>query len=1011
MEREAKIQDALKNLIESTAKKSRFEGLEITRVERDHPVDNREADIVLFMRGDNPFMFIETKREGKKYSKLFDPLDVSIVGQVMSYAEIYKREHNFVVPFVATANPNLIAVFKTPENIEDYIDRGAVLKRDYKNAFKPGKYSSILKNQMRGKCEKLVLNEGYIQTLLEKLAKEYFKKGIIKAEPTKALIGRFKGFVDMVAERCMPRVESKIKDEPLKTGVEKLGYKLDPDNLSLTVANLTRMMTYVLMNKIIFCKILERSYKLPKMTSLDSSSLAKFKEQLFYFFRRAVEVTGDFEPIFSTGVYDQLPIPDDPELMEYINDFISTLDSIEIAKMGEQIGYMYEELIPPEERHQFGQFYTPPWVCNLITKWCIREPGDTVLDPGVGSGGFLLQAYKVLMEEKVGSSVISLVRSDVHERILSQLYALDINPFPAHLSAMGLAIRNVKVPSTKMNVLLADFFSLQPGQEVLTPYVLKTPTGEQKRKFVIPKMDAVIGNPPYTRWTEIPRETQDLIKQRLGKLMKKYGLTPQVSRGVEPGIYTYWIMHATDFLEPYGRLGMIISNTWLQTDYGIRFGNFLLDNFRIKAIIDFAAKLFEGALITTCIVLAEKENDENKRLENEVAFIHIPGEVESADVEGLLKAVGTGSSQEYTVTLVKQEDLSRDKKWIDAFFKTVDIADHPLMTKLGELFEPSHGNVDYLFLVSTGKMRGVRNLGSSEFHYLSPSRIKEHELDKWSYPKLSLEDTFVYPALTSTRHASFFAFNQKDWEKLRKSDERCYMLICHRPKNKIPNEVLDYIRWGETECRAKGAARQIRGKGRLANETEAAKTRAKSKNFYGWYDVGGVIPNNIFAIRRAWRKTKFMWCKFPTGISGDAFIALLPKKNVSFDETQTEALLAYLNSNFAQYHVETIGLKSPGGIIQLDAGRARGIPVLDIRKLSTKQLKQLASLFDELERKAREIGGTSREEEIEKLKPKIYEIDRAVAALLGIKDEDVKNVEAQVDLMVERRVSVARRAS
>jgi hypothetical protein len=138
---------------------------------------------------------------------------------------------------------------------------------------------------------------------------------------------------------------------------------------------------------------------------------------------------------------------------------------------------------------------------------------------------------------------------------------------------------------------------------------------------------------------------------------------------------------------------------------------------------------------------------------------------------------------------------------------------------------------------------------------------------------------------------------------------------------------------------------------------------------------------------------------------------LLPKKNVSFDETQTEALLAYLNSNFAQYHVETIGLKSPGGIIQLDAGRARGIPVLDIRKLSTKQLKQLASLFDELERKAREIGGTSREEEIEKLKPKIYEIDRAVAALLGIKDEDVKNVEAQVDLMVERRVSVARRAS
>jgi hypothetical protein len=151
-----------------------------------------------------------------------------------------------------------------------------------------------------------------------------------------------------------------------------------------------------------------------------------------------------------------------------------------------------------------------------------------------------------------------------------------------------------------------------------------------------------------------------------------------------------------------------------------------------------------------------------------------------------------------------------------------------------------------------------------------------------------------------------------------------------------------------------------------------------------------------------------LWCKFPIGISGDAFIALLAKKNISFDETQIKALLAYLNSSFAQYYIETIGLKSPGGIIQLDAGRARGIPVLDVRKLSAKQLKQLANLFEELERKARNIGGTSSEEEIEKLKPKIYEIDRAVAELLDIRDEDVKNVQRQVDLMVERRVSVAK---
>jgi len=1012
MKREAEIQDALKDLVEGLiAKKFRFSGVELTYVKRDHPIGSgREADLVLFMRGEVPFMFIETKRKEKGGARgLFDPLDVSVVGQVMSYAAIYKRDHNFIVPFVATANPDRIVVFRTPEKIEDYIDMEAVLERDYRRAFKPGKFRTLLKDQME-RAEKLGLNEDYIRVLLDRLAKSYVEKRAPKAEPGKALIGTFREFVDRVAERCMPLVESKVRGEPLRSEVEKLGYKLDPASLPSTTSNLTRMMAYALMNKIIFYKILEGSFKLPRMVSLDPSSSTRFNEDLSRYFRRAIEETGDFEPIFSTGIYDRLPIPDDPEVMEYINDFIATLDNVEILELADQIGYMYEELIPPEERHQLGQFYTPPWVCDLITKWCIRSPDDVVMDPGVGSGGFLLKAYQKLKEEKVGVTPISLVRKEVHERILGQLYALDINPFPAHLSAVGLAMRNVRVPSTKLNVIHADFFSLQPEQEVLSPYVVKTIVGEERRKIIIPRTDAVIGNPPYTRWTEIPNETQGLIRQRLGKSMKEYGLTPQVSRGVEPGIYTYWIMHALSFLEEKGRLGMIISNTWLQTDYGIGFGNFLFDHFRVKAIIDFAAKLFKGALITTCIVLAEREADEAKRLENEVAFVHIPGEVESADVEGLLEAVSTGRSTEYTVTLTKQSELPKDRKWIDMFFKTVDISKHPLMTRLGELFEPSHGNTVYLFLVSTGKMRGVRNLGSSEFHYLSPSRIDEHKLDKWSYPKVSLKQALVYPALTSARQGGFFTVTEDDWKRMYRSDDRCYMFLCHKPKKELPREVLDYIKWGETECRAKGAARQIRGRGRLANETEAAKVRAReTKHFDGWYDVGEVIPATILAIRRAWRKTKFLRCNFPFGISGDAFIVLLSRKNISLDETQTKALLAYLNSNFAQHHIETIGLKSPGGVIQLDAGRTRGIPVLDVRKLSAKQLKKLANLFGELEHKARNVGGTSREEEIEKLKPKIHEIDHAVAEILGIRDEDVKNVEAQVDLMVERRVSVAKR--
>jgi len=171
--------------------------------------------------------------------------------------------------------------------------------------------------------------------------------------------------------------------------------------------------------------------------------------------------------------------------------------------------------------------------------------------------------------------------------------------------------------------------------------------------------------------------------------------------------------------------------------------------------------------------------------------------------------------------------------------------------------------------------------------------------------------------------------------------------------------------------------------------------------------LGGIIPAPIFAIYQARYKTRCAWCKFPVA-TYHALIALIPKRGVPLDEVQTKALLAYLNSSFAPYYIERKGRYIPKGPMGFELNVAREMPILDVRKLNDKQLGSLAKLFDELEREARKIGGASRREELEKPKPKIYEIDRAVAALLGIKDEDVKNVEKQVDLMVERRVSVAK---
>ncbi|MEM2374595.1 MAG: hypothetical protein QXI11_09190, partial [Thermoproteota archaeon] len=87
------------------------------------------------------------------------------------------------------------------------------------------------------------------------------------------------------------------------------------------------------------------------------------------------------------------------------------------------------------------------------------------------------------------------------------------------------------------------------------------------------------------------------------------------------------------------------------------------------------------------------------------------------------------------------------------------------------------------------------------------------------------------------------------------------------------------------------------------------------KEFYGWYDLGGVEYAPIFAIRQAWYKTRFVRCDFPVALY-DALIALMPK--VSLTREHLNALLAYLNSSFSQYYIETGGRRSGGGIIALE---------------------------------------------------------------------------------------------
>jgi type I restriction-modification system DNA methylase subunit len=848
----------------------------------------------------------------------------------------------------------------------------------------------------------------------------------------------------------------------------------------ISFRNLSRMMTYALATKILAYKLLEVHYRdIPGLTPLDINELRSSDDivrALNRYFENAPKIIEeklkikDFTPIFRTGLYDRIVFKG-ADAVNRVNALIEIADAIKdaIKHFPGIIGYVYEGFIPPHERHQLGQFYTPPAVARLISRWAIRSPNERVLDGGCGSGTFLIEAYKRLLllkfNKEYGKSYPTCKENiNEHQEILDNLYGVDINAFAAQLTSLHLMFMEPRCPFSRLNIEVRDFFSISKGD-----------------------FDAVIGNPPYTRWVEIPEATKELIRKSVGNLMRDYDLVPDIGRGREPGIYVYWILHATkNLLKNGGRLGMIISNMWLQTDYGIDFGKFLLDNFKIKALIDISYRLFE-ALISIVIILAEKESDENARKNNEVLLVRIPPidsklsdkEVE-ARIDEALKCIENTIAPNYELNkaalevcrqrygiwygYVKQSEIPRDKKWISLFFERVEdivkiIEAHPLMIRTGEWFKPSRGNSIYsIWALDHGKRP---DLGAKDFFYFSRDKIVD-----WDAKIKGFKDAvtkYLVPAITASRYVKTFTFTERDWMEIRdrksksKGKEKyldAWILVLHEPREKIPQSLQGYVRWGETECRTQ--IRGTRGGGRICSEAEACKAREKAGKpyFYGWYDLGGFIPTPIMAIRQSGYHPQFFLVTIPL-VTYDAIITFIPrvkikinnttydpieynkiynniidnvKPNIELDEVEVKALLAYLNSTFNWIWLEQSGRRTGGGILALEVNIVETMPILNVKKVDRRYVEELALLFDKLESAARLVMSTGaslseedKEEEGEEeeeggeklrmfkeLRPVFREIDSKIAEILGV-FIDVDELWRYAWEMMERRIKGAGR--
>ena len=93
---------------------------------------------------------------------------------------------------------------------------------------------------------------------------------------------------------------------------------------------------------------------------------------------------------------------------------------------------LYETVIPPDERRQLGEYYTPDWLARAIVREVVTEPLDQyVLDPACGSGTFIAEAVNHFIE---AANETSLDPKEVLECLRFSVAGIDVHPVAVHLA-------------------------------------------------------------------------------------------------------------------------------------------------------------------------------------------------------------------------------------------------------------------------------------------------------------------------------------------------------------------------------------------------------------------------------------------------------------------------------------------------------------------------------------------------------------------------------------------------
>lgn len=542
-----------------------------------------------------------------------------------------------------------------------------------------------------------------------------------------------------------------------------------------------------------------------------------------------------------------------------------------------------ENIIYSSKRKVAGQYTTPMFLARLLVLLTLNNKTETIHDPCCGTGTIPKASYDI--KKEVGISA---------KETLASIFASDKVAFPLQMAT--LAISEPENRGEVIQVFKKDCTELSIGEniEFREPF-----DGSVINRPCIP-INNIASNLPFIQQEDIDI-LNPKIKRKINTFLKEQ-LSTKNKINAKSDLYAYLPFAFWNLLSENGRLGIIVSNSWLGTEWGSTFKEFLVKFYKIESIVTTSSvRWFQNADVVTNIIILSKRNvpieipeksEQTKfitisyNFHNHSNFEKVQEIYESiiTNTPNIDLKIETYSTQKILTIPLNWNTLFSDISWLEL------VQDKVIFCK--EIFE-----------INRGERRGWNQM------FYPP---KKH----------GIESEFIKPVLKTSRHI-------KSLIATAKTEAFCCPLSMSELTNYSYIGAINWINKFEHGLNKKGKP--------LVSELQ----KIASKGEY-WYTMSDSRMADLVA------SVNFDKRIFIAKLDTRSFVdQRLTRLTVLKPDTDIELLHALLNSLIGIFFIESLGFGRGLGALDLSSIRMKKyLKMLNPSLLNEEQIKEIKYKFN-----------------------------------------------------------------